>query len=371
MPNTQALLQRGGVGSSSGWTDPFSSQKSDPTACFDWANNFGPVGYNQPADSGKRSYNPASNRKATSVSKVSRSDTSMPDYGLGSANNNTQGMSDHQFLNLAASSLTDADTSTHDLKAPTNTPTTMVGSNFMDDLGIDVNKIGTPGSMSAHYRNDLTASQQSCKNVDAVGRTNTYSTADMTMNDYFSSNHPNFSSELATSLTHSLLNQPHPLPVQASTIPPPAPEVKSRKETRLNQDSPSEHASTIDHAEMRKVSQASFNNVPGKENLIASANNSPPSQSAFSGVFSHRSTSAGDFGNDLTNITNVFTHPTMDSPAGCDASTDLRNLIGPEKSLKRTRHFTPGGGKAMEDDAKVLANSPMVQEVLDDHFGEH
>ncbi|KAI1408748.1 hypothetical protein F5Y13DRAFT_204491 [Hypoxylon sp. FL1857] len=337
MPNTEALLQRSGVGSSSAWADPFFAQKSDATACFDWTNNnFGPIGCNQVAISGKSNYNTTSNRRATGISKVSHCDVSMPDYGLGDSTN-AHGMTDHQFLNLTTPHLGDMETNTHDPKAPTNTPTTMVGSNFIDDLNIDMSKIGTPGRTS--------------------------------MNEFFNPNHANFSSELATSLTHSLLNQPHPLPIQPGSIAPSAPEVKSRKENRLHQDHPIEGTSTIDHVEMRKVSQSSFGNID-KENQDASANNSPPSQSTFSGVFSRRSTSAGDFGNDLTNVANGFAHPIMDSHTSGDANPDARVISGSEKSLKRSRHFTPAGVKAIDGDVETQIKSPRVRLELEDHFGE-
>lgn len=148
MPNTQAVLQRSGARSVSAWADPFSSQKSDTTACFDWANNFSPMGYTQAAESGKPSYNSVPNRRTTAANRLSRSDASMPDYTSLSNSSNTQAVSDHQFLNdLSTSSLTDADIGTHDPKAPANTPTAMVGPNFVDELDIDVSNIGTPGSM--------------------------------------------------------------------------------------------------------------------------------------------------------------------------------------------------------------------------------
>ncbi|KAI0889668.1 uncharacterized protein GGS22DRAFT_176915 [Annulohypoxylon maeteangense] len=335
MPNTEGLLQRNGAESSSAWPDPFSSQKSE-TACFDWSNtNFGPIGYNQATDSNKSSYNSVASRRARGASKVSRSDVSMSDFGLGNPSN-TQGLSDNHFLNLTTAHLGDIDASAHDPKVPTNTPTTTGGSNFVDDLSFDVNKIGTPGSTS--------------------------------INEFFNSTNANFSSELATSLTHSLLNQPHPLPVHTGNIAPPAPEVKSRKENRL-QDSPSEDSPVINHIDMRKVSQSSFSNLC-KDSQDASANNSPPSQSAFSGVFSHRSTSGGDFGNDLANVPSVFTASTVDSRARGDATPDAC-LIRPEKSMKRTRHFTPGSGRVFDDDIEALTNSPRVQVELEDHLAEH
>ncbi|KAI1134994.1 hypothetical protein F5Y05DRAFT_421751 [Hypoxylon sp. FL0543] len=332
MPNTEALLQRSGAGSNSAWTDPFSTQKSDTTACFDWTNtNFGPIGYSQTTNGGKSNHNAVPNRRATGVSKMSQSDVSMPDYGSG-ISSNVHSAVDHQFLNLG-----DVGTNTHDPKAPTNTPTTMAGSNFIDDLNIDMSKIDTPGSTS--------------------------------MNDFFNSNHVNFPSELATSLTHSLLNQPHPLPVQTGSIAPPAPEVKSRKENRLHQDSPIERTSSIGHSEMRKVSQSSFSNID-KDNQSASANGSPPSQGLFSGVISRRSTSGGEFGSDLTNVANRFNRPNMESHTGGDANLDVRIISGSENGIKSTRHFATGSGKVIDDDVETLSKSPQVRLELEDHFGE-
>ncbi|KAI1451706.1 hypothetical protein F4805DRAFT_75115 [Annulohypoxylon moriforme] len=337
MPNTEALLQRNradsGTGASSAWPDPFSSQKSETTACFDWSNtNFGPIGYNQATDSNKSSYNSVASRRAKGPSKVSRSDVSMSDYGLGNFVR-TQDLSDNQFINLSATHLGDIEANAHDPKVPTNTPTTTGGSTFVDDLNLDMNKIDTPGSTS--------------------------------INEFFNSSNANFPSELATSLTHSLLNQPHPLPVQAGNIAPPAPEVKSRKENHLH-DSPCEDAPVVSHIDMRKVSQSSFSNLC-KESQDASANNSPPSQGGFSGVFSQRSTSTGDCGNDLANAASAFATSNIDLHTCGDLNPDIC-LIRTDKTVKRSRHFTPASGRVIDDDIEVLTKSPRVQVELEDHF---
>ncbi|KAI1470163.1 uncharacterized protein F4812DRAFT_470119 [Daldinia caldariorum] len=340
MPNTQALLQRNETGSGSGsgsvWADPFSTQKSEATACFDWTTgSFGPIsGFNQPANSGKSNCNTAATRRSTGISKASRSDISLRDYGLSNPNT-TRGVSDHQFLDLSASNLGDADSNTNDPKVPSNTPTTLVGANFIDDLNLDVSKIGTPGGTS--------------------------------INDFFNTSHANFSSELANSLTHSLLNQPHPLPVHAGSIVPSAPEVKSRKENRLYQDSPNENTPTIDHVEMRKMSQPSFGSL-GKETRDNSSSNSPPSQGAFSAVFTNRSTSIADFGNDFASCPNVFPHMNVNSHVCGETAPEIRITGCSEKNIKRTRHFTPAGGKGIDDPIEGLANSPRIQIDLDEQF---
>ncbi|KAI8959610.1 hypothetical protein F5Y11DRAFT_350363 [Daldinia sp. FL1419] len=335
MPNTQALLQRNETGSGSAWTDPFSTQKSEATACFDWTNNFGPIGFSQPTNSGRSNYNPPSARRVTGISKASRSDINMSDFGLNNPNN-AQNTSDHQFLTLSTSNLGDTDSGVHDPKVPSNTPTTLVGANFMDDLNLDVSKIDTPGGTS--------------------------------MNDFFNPGHAGFSSELAHSLTHSLLNQPHPLPVHAGSAAPSAFEIKSHKENRLRQDSPNDCSSTIDQAEMRKMPQPSLSNL-GKETQDTSSNNSPPSQGAFSGVFSHRSTSATDFGNDLTNCTNAFPHSGMDSHICSDAAPEIRIIGCSDKGSKRTHHFTPGSVKTIDDSIETLTNGPPID--MDEQFGAH
>ncbi|KAI0385966.1 hypothetical protein F5Y04DRAFT_245145 [Hypomontagnella monticulosa] len=369
MPNTQALLQRGTPASNTSWADPFSTQKSDATACFDWAsNNFGTVGYSQVTNNGKSNYNPSSSRRVTSISKMSHSDASMADYCSGTSSN-IQGMTDHQFLNLSTSNLVDPDAGAHDPKVPTNTPTTLAGPAFTDDLDLDISKIGTPGSIATHYLNGLIASQQDCRNVGAAGEADKYPTTDASMNEFFNSSHVNFSADFANTLTHSLLNQPHPLSVHPGSLAPPAPEVKSRKENCLHQDSQNEDAPAVDRNKMRKVSQSSFSNL-GKEIQDTNSTNSPPSQSAFSGIFSHRSASTGDFGDDLTNVANAFSQPSIDSQGGSETTPDIRVTSGSEKGTKRPRHFTPTTGRIMGDDGKVIANSPRLPVELEGQFGE-
>ncbi|RYP76626.1 hypothetical protein DL769_003586 [Monosporascus sp. CRB-8-3] len=264
MPNTQALLQRGWSGSGTSYNDPFSHQNSDPLSYPDWSNDSESIGYNQSAaDQGRSSYNPATTRKNTSNRRImTNSDISMPDFGL--VNPNTL-----QFvpetLNFAGNSLDDPDIGTQGPTVPTNTPTTM---GFVDDLGIDVNKIDTPPT-----------------------------------SEFFGTN-SQISSTLATSLTHSLLNQPHPLPVHAANIPLPASEIKSRKENRGSYTGSVDNTPTVERRDIRKVSQSAFSNL-SKDSTDNGNDNSPPGSRTFSGIFSQRSVSAGEFGHDLTNVNNV------------------------------------------------------------------
>ncbi|KAI1073747.1 hypothetical protein F5B20DRAFT_494173 [Whalleya microplaca] len=366
MPNTQAFLQRSGIGSSSGYADQFGTPKSDAAAYMEWANSLGP--YTQTVGSDKSCFNPAPSRKITGSSKAPHTDATIPDFGLANSNN-MQGISDSQLLNFSGTNLEDADFGTQGSKAPTNTPTTMGGTNFVDELGIDVGKISTPGSMSAHYLNALISTQQARTKDDAGAGADKQFTIDLSTNDFFNNSNTNFSSELATSLTHSLLNQPHPLPVQAANIPLPAPEVKSRKENRLNQDMSNDSVSSLEHVDMRKVSQSSFCNS-GREGRDTNSNNSPPSQRTFSGMFSQRSASTGEFGNDLTNIANAFTHPDMTPNSLNDASTSARVVSGSEKGLKRIRRFTPTSNKAIDDEDQPRTRSPSIQIELDDQLAD-
>ncbi|KAI0008832.1 hypothetical protein F4779DRAFT_585435 [Xylariaceae sp. FL0662B] len=368
MPNTQAFLQRSGIGSSSGYVDQLGNQTSDPTAYLDWANNFGPVGYTQTIDTGKSSYNPASSRKITSATKASHTDTSILDFGLANSNDD-QSMSTSQLMSFSGASVEEADFSTQGSKAPTNTPTTLGGTNFVDELGIDINKISTPGSTSAQYLNALIGSQQARMKANSGAGADKQFTTDMQSNEFFNNSNTNFSSELATSLTHSLLNQPHPLPVQGGNISLPAQEIKSRKENRLNQDISNDSTSSLEHVEMRKVSQSSFYNS-SKEGKDNSSNNSPPSQRTFSGAFSQRSASTGEFRNDLTNVANVFTHPDMNPNAAGDANASSRVASNSEKSLKRIRRFTPTGSKVTESEDQPRTSSPSIQLELDDQLAD-
>ncbi|KAH9902343.1 hypothetical protein F4778DRAFT_120978 [Xylariomycetidae sp. FL2044] len=327
MPNTQAFLHRGGAPSGLGRLDSFDNQqRPDATAYIDWTNNFGPVGCAQPTDMAKTSYNPASSRKATNRSKISNSDASMPDFGMSSSSNAFH-LSSLQPMSFNPN-FDEGDVSALAPKVPTNTPTAMT---IMDDLGIDMNKVCSPG--------------------------NTPPT-----DEFFHSN-ANFSSELATSLTHSLLNQPHPLPIQAAAVHAPAHEVKSRKENRLNHEMPGANTPTSEHADMRKVSQSAFGTI-GQESGEASTTNSPPGHRTFSGVFSQRSTSVGEFGNELTNMVNSLTQPNVDATSGTSGGNDARLGSSSDKGVKRTRHFTPASAKVIDDEDEPRRSSPRLR--LDD-----
>ncbi|KAI0114076.1 hypothetical protein GGR51DRAFT_505438 [Nemania sp. FL0031] len=331
MPNTQSLLQRGINGPQVGYIDPFNPGKTDMASYFDWTNALGAVGNSQVAEMGKGK---AASRRANTHSKMTASDTSMPDY-TSSNSTGAQLMTDFQPMSFVVSHIDEADTGNLASKVPTNTPTALVDGSFVGDLGIDISKLGTPGSTPPPT-------------------------------DFFTTSTTNFSTELATSLTHSLLNQPHPLPVQGSNMSIPAPEIKSRKENRLNNEAFIENGVNLDHIDMRKVSQSVYGHPDKTSRGTSSTSNSPPSQSTFSGVFSHRSFSGPEFGHDLTNSGILFAHENTES----NPVTDSRIGSGSDKGTKRTRQFTPASAKVIDDEDEPRRGSPRGRNGLGEQVAE-
>ncbi|KAK5630112.1 hypothetical protein RRF57_005827 [Xylaria bambusicola] len=319
VPNTQGLVQRGLNGQQVGYVDPFNANKADLSTFFNWPDNLGGVEHTQAADMGKSK---SSNRRANTNSKISTSDTSMPDY-TSSNSTGAPPMNDFQPMNFAIANVDDHDNSNIAPKAPANTPTALLDPGFVSDLGIDIDKMGTPGNTPPST-------------------------------DFFTTSTTNFSSELATTLTHSLLNQPHPLPVQGSNIAIPAPEIKSRKENRLHSEITLEETTDLDHIDMRKVSQSVYSHLGKTSRDTSSTNNSPPSQSTFSGAYSQRSVSGAEFGNDLTNSGVLFAHGNNDP----NPTTDIRIGSGSDKGIKRTRQFTPASAKAIDEEDEPRRSSP-------------
>ncbi|KAJ8119234.1 hypothetical protein ONZ43_g3777 [Nemania bipapillata] len=150
MPNTQSLLQRGINGSQVGYIDPFNPSKADMPSYFDWSNTFGVVGNTQVADVGKGK---AASRRVNTHSKISASDTSMPDY---SSSNSTgaQLMTDFQPMGFVVAHIDEPDTKNLGPKVPANTPTTMAETSFVDELGLDISKLGTPGTPEIKSRKE-------------------------------------------------------------------------------------------------------------------------------------------------------------------------------------------------------------------------
>jgi hypothetical protein len=178
----------------------------------------------------------------------------------------------------------------------------------------------------------------------------------------FSIFHPNMAipAGLATSLTSSLLNQPAPSQVQHHGSHIPAPEIKSRKETRLQPDarpSPSDDSSTSippqeQHRDLRKVSHQMYM-APGASvpTVIAPQqiqnHQHPKSRNVSESV--KRTASNGDFGANITN------QPLAD--------TALRAVSGNsmEKVSKRSRNFTPASAKVIDKEDEPRRPSPRVR----------
>jgi len=154
--------------------------------------------------------------------------------------------------------------------------------------------------------------------------------------------------ELATSLTHSLLNQPHPLPLFPHQIPLPASEVRSRKENRQTQlpvaaASPTSESPTATLLENRKFSQPPFS-ILGTAGTVRTrsgsrvSSNSPSTGPAFSASAS-RNISSGEFG---VNITNMSEPP--------QSAVNASMGVGSEKGLRCVHTFTPVSANPTNDD---------------------
>lgn len=144
MVNTESIPQRGMNGANGaqfGYIDPFNPNKVD-TSCFDWPGTFGIVGHPQPVVGTVKGK--SSSRRANIHSKISTSDISMPDYSSNSTG--VPLMTDFQPMSFSMPNLDDPDAGSLAPKVPANTPTALIDARFVDEFGIDINKLGTPGS---------------------------------------------------------------------------------------------------------------------------------------------------------------------------------------------------------------------------------
>ncbi|KAK6865451.1 NADH dehydrogenase -like protein [Apiospora arundinis] len=303
MPHTQSLLQRGskgGINNNYNTIDAFYRPYSDSsTHLSDWNfPNTGPMGLSPSTQQSKLFSQQTAGQKASrKARKLTSSDLSMPDY-ISNPGSISQHMAELQQTGSHAHNPIgnivngDVENAFHHPKVSSRTANSLPGQSLVEDLIAGVSNKCTPGRTSS--TNDL-----------FVNSTKTCG----------------FPSELATSLTQSLLSQPSPLPAQAgTTMTAPAAEVKSRKENRLGVNRPA----LLDHLDMRKVSQAAFGdssenftqnqNFENGENSSreASSGVSPQASSrTFSGVFSHCSGSGGDLAKKL-NSTNNFDNANLD-----------------------------------------------------------
>ncbi|KAI1858465.1 uncharacterized protein JN550_012598 [Neoarthrinium moseri] len=296
MPNTQAFLQQSTMTSThapsiSSYMDPFNTSNSDATSQFDWASGFGAVGHVPTATL----HASKASKGARGAGKRSNSNVDMLDLGQGFF----QGSQAHE----------DRDLNSIAMQVPANTPTTLQGQDFVEQL--------------------------LAESDDTAG----------------------FPADLATTLTNSLLNQPMPISAPTASIPLPSSAVKSRKENLFG-DATSDNTPILglDHLDMRRVSQSVLPLQPRSGEV--SSTNSPPSSRTFSGVFSNGSGSAGgDFGVNLTNVNTVpsFTHH------GTDADTPGATASSNDKSVKRSRNATPPSTRAIDEEDEPRRSTPRVR----------
>ncbi|KAK8125973.1 uncharacterized protein PG998_001732 [Apiospora kogelbergensis] len=327
MPHTQSLLQRGskgGINNSINSMDAFYHPYSESTSRHsDWAfPSFGPMGLSPSTQQSKLWSQQAVEQKAfRNARKFTSSDESMPDY-ISNPGNTSQHVAELQptgsHIHNSNSNIVNGDLENgfRHPKAPSNTPNSLPGPILVEDLIAGASSKCTPGGTLP--TNDLLAKL-----------TNTN----------------RFPSELATSLTQSLLSQPSPLPAQAGTMmTAPAAEIKSRKEARLAAfgGQPGSFAQNQDFEDGENSSREASSGVSPQ-----------PSTRTFSGVFSHRSGSGGDYAKKLNN-TNSFVQADRDAstPVGMGDIGDI-DLSGGRKGTKRTiQQTTPTGPKADQNEPR-------------------
>lgn len=309
-----AYQKNSGTSSSSGYVDPFND-----AAYKEWIASMGSAQQQQVTFEPKTIWPGAVTRNSSKTIGHDISTSGLPEF-MASAMDQTIGSEEVGISSIGL----DEDLIMEDLKAPTNTPITATdGSSGPTGLSSHPTLAPSETDKGAH-------SGQLCYDFP----------------------NPTISSDLAQSLTHSLLNQPHPLPstsqiAQAQQIPLPASEVRSRKENRhLNASSTrssSSNPSPTVEAQIRKFSQTG--NAFG---VIAHDRDSSGNGPTYS-----RRTSAGDFG---TNITNQATTP-LPVYTGAATSTHAPGS-GSEKGTKRSRFFDSAGSKAMNEDDEPCRPSP-------------
>ncbi|KAK7717265.1 hypothetical protein SLS64_002755 [Diaporthe eres] len=292
-------LQKTSTSSASSFLDPFNE-----AAYQEWINSLG-LGQQQPHIDTNTVW-PTSIGRSSNKSGTDPSMWSMPAY----QSSTMRDVLTADPMNLSGPSL-DEDTQMEILKVPTNTPTAFLGA-------------------------DHAGSGQFTYNIP----------------------NPSISSDFAHTLTHSLLNQPHPLPavaqsVQPHQIPLPASEVKSRKENRhLNNagsvDSSSTNPSPSIEAQIRKFSTTNTAfGIIGNDRAASCASGSGPTFS--------RHGSGPEFGRDIAN-----TESPNQTYAGV-AALGTGPGIGSDKGIKRSRNFTPASAKAIDEEDEPRRASPRVR----------
>lgn len=310
-----AYQKTSGTSSSSGYVDPFND-----AAYKEWIASMGSSQAPQVNFEPKTIWPGAVTRNSSKTIGHDMSNSGLPDFMASTIDQATG--SDHVDMSSIG---IDEDLIMDSLKVPTNTPITATDGNC-GPTGVSSQSALAPseldeGAFPAHLHYDFP--------------------------------NPAISSDLAHSLTQSLLNQPHPLhgtsqTAQAQQIPLPASEVRSRKENRHLNNASSTRSSSSNPSPSVEAQIRKFSQTGNAFGAIAHDRDSSGNGPTYS-----RRTSAGDFG---TNITNQATTP---GPTYSGAATSgTAPSSGSEKGTKRSRNFTPTGSKAIDEDDEPCRPSP-------------
>lgn len=157
--------------------------------------------------------------------------------------------------------------------------------------------------------------------------------------------------DLANSLTNSLLNQTTPYQRQTPNMHTPIAEPRSRKETRTRRLTPSTlplSSTTAQNHQERRWSQQSY--IPSSGIIpisLAGSQTKSPKNLTYSDV-NQRTPSMSKFGANLANL------------SGQENIMEVAH--GPsDKGNKRVRHFTPGSAKTIEEDDEPRRASPRIR----------
>lgn len=167
--------------------------------------------------------------------------------------------------------------------------------------------------------------------------------------------------DLANSLTSSLLSQPPPCQLHSQMSPFPAPEIKSRKEARLQQN---EHRPSLSnasvtstptfeqHHDLRKVSQQLY--IPSGASLPTTiappqTMNHQPGKSRNTSETATRTASIGESGANMISL------------PGTDPILRIVSSNSVEQSRKTSRKFTPASPNVLDEEDEHHLSSARVR----------
>lgn len=310
-----AYQKTSGTSSSSGYVDPFND-----AAYKEWIASMGSAQQQQVNFEPKTIWPGAVTRNSSKTIGHDMSTSMLPEF-MASTMDQTIGSDQVGMPSIGL----DEDLIMDDLKVPTNTPITATDGS------------AGPTGLSSHPTLALSETDEGVRSAQLS----------------YDFPNPAISSDLAQSLTHSLLNQPHPLQgtsqtAQAQQIPLPASEVRSRKENRHLNNASSTRSSSSNPSPSVEAQIRKFSQTGTAFGVIAHDRDSSGNGPTYS-----RRTSAGEFG---TNITNQATTPL---PVYTGAATSgPAPGSGSEKGTKRSRIFEPAGSKAITEDDEPCRPSP-------------